>query len=179
MRMMKSTDQKKRRACWHNILFFYQAIFSGSSLENVTLCSTTSSCPLNLYGFSQLPWPTTPRKKVSAHRGKSTVSSKSELVCIVTSVKLSFSQPHPCIHPHTGVRTHTHTHARTPHMYFALLLSKSRLNSLLCQRIILLAGLRWGGDHRCPCLTVNQPGKPQWCCLNAPCRVTVIVSGEH
>lgn len=175
---MKSTDQKEGRESWHNTVSFYQAIFSSSSLENVILCPTISSCPLNLYGFPRLPWPTMPRKKASAHRGKSTVSSKSELVHTLTSVKSSFSQSHLCIH----TCTHTHpTHVLWTDCH------KSLLNNLLCQCTTSVALLVLGEKSeglRCRgiigvyiWLPLNQPGKPQQRCLHVPCHVTVFDSG--
>lgn len=52
----------------------------------------------------------------------------------LTSVKSSFSQSHLCIH--------TCSHIHTMHTHFKLLLSKSQLNSVLCEHIISSACAR-------------------------------------
>jgi len=116
-------------------------MFSSSSLENVILCPPVSFCLLNIYGFPRLLWPATSgkkgtraSKKVSFRRGRSTVSSKSELLHILTSVKLSFNLTCVCVH----------TRTYTPHMCFELLLSKSQLDSLSCQRIVFVGLLVLG-----------------------------------
>lgn len=59
--MMKNMDQKEAEE--FDVFFFYQAVFSGSSLEEVILCHTTPSCPLNIYVFLRLPCPAMPRIK--------------------------------------------------------------------------------------------------------------------
>lgn len=59
--MMKNVDQKESRE--FDIFFFYQAVFSSSSLEEVILCHTIPSCALNIYVFPRLPWAAMPRNK--------------------------------------------------------------------------------------------------------------------
>lgn len=167
-----------------DIFFFYRAIFSSGSLEEVILCHTIPSCPLNIYVFPVLLRSTIPSnkgtgrpKKVSTHRRKSTDSRKSEVVHILTSSRSSFSLTCVSMHAHPG----------TPHMSFELLLSKYCLNSWLCQHIVLVTLLALRGKSEGPrwrgildiyiWLPINQLGKPQQCCLYTWCNVLVIMTG--
>lgn len=163
--MMKNMDQKEGRGTWY--IFFYQAIFSSNCLEDVILQYCLLSIPQASMAEEQRDWETKENLNIEkeGYRFKR---------------KWCGLHSYPC---RIIFQSHLFISACTDrHVTYVLWTASEKIlltQPILPTSVTLLVpggkseGPRWMGIINIYIwLPLNQPGKPQQCCLHTPHGVT-------